>query len=116
MLAFCLPDTRLNDQSGVVGLVQAMLAFSSIFSQVWFSFQTYTTYNLQFILYYDETAEVCNQRLIVHLQEIPCEAMHAEHSRWILQQPEPHIWLLVVRKSAICGLSIGLSKSRLVTE
>jgi len=42
VLAFCLHDTRLNDQSAVVGLVQAMLAFSSIFSQVWFSFQAYT--------------------------------------------------------------------------
>ena len=34
MLAFFPHDTRPNDQAAAVGLVQAMLAFSSIFSQV----------------------------------------------------------------------------------
>lgn len=34
MLAFFPNDTRPNDQAAAVGLVQAMLAFSSIFSPV----------------------------------------------------------------------------------
>ncbi|KAK9828403.1 hypothetical protein WJX81_004639 [Elliptochloris bilobata] len=65
VLAFFPPDTRPNDQAAAVGLVQAMLAFSSIFSA-----------------------------------DVPCEAMHAEHSRWVLRQGEPHIWLLLVAERA----------------
>jgi len=92
VLAFFPRDVKPNNQSAVVGLVQAMLAFSSIFSQV----------------RSQAVAGRCAVMLALWascltpvLQDAPCEAMHAEHSRWFLHQCEPHLWMLLVSASSL---------------
>jgi len=93
VLAFFPRDVKPNNQSAVVGLVQAMLAFSSIFSQV----------------RSQAVAGRCAVMLALWascltpvLQDAPCEAMHAEHSRWFLHQCEPHLWMLLVSAPSLC--------------
>ena len=112
MLAFCLHDTQLNDQSAVVGLVQAMLALLSIFSQVWFSFHSYTT------LYCTMTKQLksATKDLLCTCRRLPATRCMQSIVAGFCNSPSPTFGSLWYAKRPYVACQIGLPKSRLVHE
>ena len=64
-----------------------------------------------------KTAASCKRRLLLQLrqqraipmstvlQDAPFEAVHTEHSRWVVHCCEPHIWMLLVSgKPTLCRM------------
>ena len=94
ILGYYPAQVPLQEQGSVVGLAQALLTLHQ-----------HLPAGVALPVPFRKTAASCKSRLLLEqraissfvvLQDAPCEAVHTEHSRWVVHCCEPHIWMLLV--------------------